>query len=254
MLSREQKLELVEKMLQNHTVLQPELFGPGEILRPEVRDKLLRLSAFVTEKIVAMLPNVKIDDIVLLGSICSYTYSTSSDVDLFIFADNVLPDPKQETWLLDQINQWVATLKYLPVIFGHRVDCGILSVNNKRHSGHNFYSIQKNCWIDKPVRMEYPFSAEELFQSYCRYSAELHHFVAELEKVNNAFLTEESSFRLLRYLQELRDQAYDSRDRSSLREYSEAYNLYRLLKRFGTYGHFEQYAQDSLKNLIRKKE
>jgi len=254
MLSREQKLELVENMLQNHTVLQPDMFSPDELLRPEVRDKLLGVSDYVTQKIMAMLPSARIDDIVLLGSICSYAYSASSDVDLFIFVDNVLPDPNQAAWLLDWINQWIATLKCLPVVFGHRVDCGILLVNNSRHSGHNFYSVQKNCWIDKPVRMEYPFSAEELFQSYCQYSAELHHFVAGLEKVNNAFLTRESSFRLRVYLKELRDKAYESRDHSSLREYSLEYNLYRLLKRFGTYKHFEQYARDSLKNLIRKKE
>lgn len=253
MLSRKEKLELVANMLQNHEVLLPYLFDEKK-MHADTRKKLLSIADFVIENFLAFSPHVIIKDILLHGSICSYTYSDSSDIDIFIVVDNIFPNQKLTEVILNFMNISLANQKNKPSFYGHPVDYGILHISNKRCQGRNIYSLLYDKWNDEPVRLEYPFTAEELFREYCQYSAKLHEYVASLEKIDNAFLTKESCIKLSDYLQMLRDKAFEAKNNSPEREYSLDYNLYRLLKRFNTYAHFKNYIQDSYKNLIRKKD
>lgn len=254
MLSKEKKLQLVTDMMQNHSVLLPDIFDKHKKIHPDIRNQLLNVANFIMEEVLPFFPCVTVKDIVLLGSICSYTYSASSDTDVFILVDNIFPDIKLTGTVLNHINISLSDLKCRPFFHNHFMDCGILHISNKRCIGRNIYSLLYDKWNDEPKRLQYPFTPEELFREYCQYSAKLHEYVASLEKIDNAFLTKESCIKLSNYLQMLRDEAFEAKNTSPEREYCLDYNLYRLLKRFKTYAHFENYIQDSYKNLIRKKD
>lgn len=241
-------------MLQNHSTLHMGLFDKNELMLPEIQKKLCRISDYLIAKISPFFNPFIVKDVVVVGSLCSYTYSDSSDLDIFVFVEDIVEnDPDFTFRILTSINKSLLSPQSRPTFYGHVIDCGILPVSNERYQSKNNYSLLENKWNDKPQRMEYPFSPEELFKEYCKYSAELHGYVKSLEKINNSFLTFESCNALTRHLKRLRDKAFEAKDNSLHREYSLDYNLYRLLKRFGTYQHFDNYIKDSYKNYVGKK-
>ena len=66
-----------------------------------------------------------------------------------------------------------------------------------------------------------------------------------LEKTPSGLLTAQSYPLALNYLQNLRNQAFDSKEFFKEHEYCENYNLYRLLKHLGAYMQFLNYISDS---------
>lgn len=248
--NREDKIAVVANMLQNHTTLQPELFDPNAHMFPHVRRHLLNVAEIFKQRIVNLYPAVTVKDIILLGSICSYAYSPTSDLDMFLIIDGLNMASKIRKRVLNDTNQYIAKLAWRPYIYGRHMDIGLIVPDEARAHGINDYSVLRDEWNNKPLRQEYPFTPEELFKAYCRYSADLHKFVASLEKINDAFLTLESCNKLSSFMSDLRHTAYDTKDLSPLHEYCMEYNLYRLLKRFGTYTHFQNYIRDSQKYIM----
>ena len=249
MKSKAEKLAIIESMLQQHKTLCPELFDGHNVLLPYIRQKFLFLGQYMKENFLPMFPKVKIREMVLLGSSCSYAYHDDGDLDFFIFVDNIFPDnPK-----LSDMAYTTFMYKWRPHIYTHPVDFAVLDVNNRRKIAINNYSVLHDKWLVEPIRQQFPFSVEELFDKYCRYSADLHRFVEELPKDDEVFLTAESAQTLSNHLRALQDDAFLAKDFSIQREYSLEYNLYRLLKRFGAYQHFQNYIADSVNHLIGKK-
>lgn len=219
-----------------------------------VRQRLLEFSDFLQEKGLGYFTNITIKDIILSGSICSYIYNDATDIDFLLVIDDIFPDNKELSQnILNKIIFYIVSRSYHPYFFGHPSDYGILFADNPKNNTFNSYSVLNNCWRQKPHRQEFSFSAEDLYEAYREYSQKLHQFVAQLEKINNAFLTMDSCRLLQSYLQDLRLKAFDAKENSLEHEYSLDYNLYRLLKKFGTYRHFQQYINVSYKNDIRKK-
>lgn len=252
-LTKEDKIGIIQSMMINHETLNPLVFDNQDQMFDDKRENLLKIANFIIEKSVAFFPHAQIKDIVLIGSICSYIYTESSDMDLFVFVDNIVPDNDAlSNVLLKNINFSILQ-SYQPQFLNHPVDFGVLHVSNERIDGRNNYSLLRNEWNQKPVRKQLLFTAEELFSHYCQYSAQLHQFVASLDKINNAFLTQSSCAKLTEYLHDLRSKAFDAKDNSPEHEYSLDYYLYRILKRFGAYAHFQKYLIDSYKNLMSKK-
>lgn len=254
--SREEKIKLIKCMMQNHDTLCPDLFDANLNLVPEAKTKFLEIYDFIYQRSLIFFPDVQIKDFVISGSMCSYTYSDLSDLDLFIFVENVFPYSSElSNRILTCINSFLSSLSCKPKFYGHLIDYGVLTINDDRYFKNPYmYSILNNEWKQKPVRREYKFSVEELYSQYCKYSANLHQYVQSLEKINNAFLTAESCLLLRDFLKNIRLKAFETKDNSQEHEYSLDYNLYRLLKKFGTYTHFDNYVKDSFKYILSKKE
>lgn len=250
-LSREDKIAIVADMLQNHQTLSPKLFDDRLMLRPEIHAHLLRIFEVYKKHVMSFYPLAELKDLILVGSICSYTYSQSSDFDLMAVLDNITGDSTiSSKQILAPINYNILKFAWKPTIFGHDVDMGFIDTDNFRIGGINDYSVLHNKWNSQPIRQEYPFTAEELFAEYCRYSADLHKYVKSLEKIDDTFLTPQSCRKLKQYLFDLRIAAFEAKNHSPQREYSLEYNLFRLLKRFGAYTHFHSYIDDSFKHIM----
>lgn len=252
-LSKQQKLDLIADMIRNNNRLCPQIFTPEAELLPPVRQKLNEFSNFIQKMALAHFTNVKIIDVILSGSICSYIYNDRTDVDFFIIVSDIFPeDLKLNHVILNKTNQFINSLNCKPYFFSHPLDYGILHFTNEKTKAHTCYSLLNNNWKNLPVRREFTFSAQELYDSYCAYSANLHQFASSLKKINNAFLEPAEAQKLQDYLQTLRNKAYLAKETSPEQEYSLDYNLYRLLKKFGTYNHFQDFAAVSYKNALRK--
>lgn len=252
--SKAEKLAVIEKMLQQHKTLCPDLFDGHNVLLPHIRQKFLSLGQYMREYFLPMFPHVNIREMMLVGSSCSYAYRDDGDLDFFIIIDNIFPEkPELSAKILNNLAYSVFMCKWRPHIYNRPVDFAVLDVNNERIKDINSYSVLRNKWMIEPIRQPFPFSAEELFDKYCKYSADLHRFVAELPKEDEIFLTAESAQKLSAYLKNLREEAFLAKFFSIQREYSPEYNLYRLLKRFGAYRHFQNYISDSVNYLMGKK-
>lgn len=245
---------MIAQMMINHRCLCPEVFDEKDNLLPHVKAKIDDIVDFLKEDYLKAFPRLKILDITLQGSLCSHVYHDNSDIDMFIVVDDIFPDNQSLTEnILNKINKSAGYLAYKPFIYTHPVDFGILYYKNKRIKDFNTYSVLNGQWKTPPHYQEFAFTPKELYAEYCIYSNNLHKFAAELEKTNGTFLTSPSCRKLDAYLQNLRDEAFDAKENSPTHEYSLAYNLYRLLKKFGTYTHFLNYIKDSYKNNIRCK-
>lgn len=254
-LSKEEKFQIIAQMMTNHHHLCPEIFDKDKQLLPVVHNKILDIVEFIKKEQLILFPKLNILDVTLNGSLCSHVYSTSSDIDLFVIVDDIVPDniPLSQE-LLDKINKMLSSITCKPFFYTHPVDFGVLHYSNKRVKNFNSYSVLNACWKQEPVYQEFTFTAEDLYTEYCKYSKNLHQFVAALDKDEHNFLTPQSCQNLSDYLQNLRDEAFHAKENTSKHEYSFEYNLYRLLKKFGAYSHFQNYLQDSYKNNIRRSE
>ena len=81
MQSKAEKLAVIENIMQQHKTLCPELFDEHNVLLPHIREKFLFLGQYMKENFLPMFPQVKIREMVLLGSSCSYAYHDDGDLD-----------------------------------------------------------------------------------------------------------------------------------------------------------------------------
>ncbi len=251
--TREEKLAVISEMTANHRVLCPDVFDAAGHLLPAVRTKLMAVKDFVQGSFLDCFPGVRINDVRLCGSLCSYIYSPRSDLDLFILTDTDLKNQEINNKIFNVIDIYFSGLEVRPRINNHRIDYGVLHKSHEKVSPFNSYSVITDDWLQKPVRREFPFTPQELYQAYAAYSARLHRLAAGLSKTSEGFLTPESQNILNKYLDELRLAAYICKIESPEHEYGLEYNLYRLLKRFGAKRHFYQYINDSYKKGLNKK-
>ncbi len=248
-LSKQEKFDIVASMMQNREVLCPYVFDDKGKMLDVVRHKLLELVEFVKREYLGAFPLLEIKDVTLNGSLCSYMYTDKSDMDLFIVVGDLLPQDSGLSYkILNAINLLLSDLAHRPYIYGHPIDFGMLQETSYKISNINCYSILQNDWKIKPVKRKFAFTAEELYQHYCKYSADLHKFVNDLPKNDSGFLTSESQRKLQDKLKQLNNGAFRYKFLSPEHEYCLEYNLYRLLKKFGTYRHFNDYVSDSYNN------
>lgn len=252
-LTREEKLAVISDMTANHHVLCPDVFDAAGHLLPAVRAKLLAVKDFVQNSFLDCFPGVRIYDVRLCGSLCSYIYSPRSDLDLFILLDTVLDNQEINNKIFNVIDVYFSGLEVRPRINTHRIDYGVLHKSHKKVRPFNSYSVITDNWLQKPVRRELSFTPQELYRAYAAYSARLHQLAAGLAKTSEGFLTSESQNILTEYLNELELAAYVCKIESPEHEYGLEYNLYRLLKRFGAKRHFYQYINDSYKKGLSKR-
>lgn len=72
---------------EKHDTLNPKLWDEANNLKPEVREKILEIVKEFTDGLEEDEIKFKIDDIVLVGSNCSYNYNDKSDLDIHIRMD-----------------------------------------------------------------------------------------------------------------------------------------------------------------------
>jgi hypothetical protein len=138
--------DLVKGNIAYHDELNPEVWE-GTELRVDVRYKLLEIAQRFVEYLEV--PNFKLLDVILRGSLVNYNYTSYSDFDLHVVTDfAVLDSDITEPFYMAKKMIW--NDQHDIIIKGHEVE---LYVEDK--DAHNvsagMYSVLDNKWIDVPT-------------------------------------------------------------------------------------------------------
>lgn len=82
-----ESLETVEEDIEKHDTLNPKLFDENNKLKPEVHDKILEIVDEFVKGLEEDGIKIKVKDVKIVGSNCSYNYNKDSDLDVHIVAD-----------------------------------------------------------------------------------------------------------------------------------------------------------------------
>lgn len=149
------KITLVEAV-EKHNTLNSKLFTKEEILKETVRKKMLEIVDEFLDNLREQNIEIKVDDILLVGSNANYNYTKDSDIDLHIIANT-----KNIKYEMEIANALYSAYR---TIFNKNLDINIyniplelyIEVENTPRNSNGVYSIKKDKWEKKPVQEEIP--------------------------------------------------------------------------------------------------
>lgn len=148
--------EGLEEDIEKHSELNPKLWNKDETLKPEVLEKV----NLIVEEFLAGLKDDNIDinvnDVVLVGSNCSYNYTKDSDLDIHIIADT--------TTLKDNSELYKKLYSAYRTLFNKKLDIEFynipveLYIESTGTPGlyNGVYSVLQNKWLSQPVAEDIP--------------------------------------------------------------------------------------------------
>ena len=148
-------IETMNEDIEKHDTLNSLLFNEEDELRPEIKEAIKRIvDQFVTD-LKENEVNIKVKDIVLIGSNVSYNYTKDSDLDIHIIVDSKSLDCNPEIYTLLYSayrsifnNNYDITIKGIPVEIYVELDTSEANSNGK-------YSLNKG-WLKHPIQQAIP--------------------------------------------------------------------------------------------------
>lgn len=131
-----------------HDQLNPALWD-GSTLRPDVREKLIKIAGDFQQFIGVSLYDVL--DVTISGSNAAFTYTPTSDIDLHLVV--MIPDAhEQELRQLFDAKKYQYNDTFDFKIHGYDVELYVQDAEQKHHS-MGIYSIKNNRWISEPKQV-----------------------------------------------------------------------------------------------------
>lgn len=152
-------LEAIEK----HATLNSKLFTKEGILKETVRKKMLEIVDEFLNNLKEQNIEIKVEDILMVGSNANYNYTKDSDIDLHVIANT-----KNMKYDMEIANALYSAYRTL---FNKNLDINLydiplelyVEVENTPRNSNGVYSVKKDKWIKKPVQEEIPdFDKEAL--------------------------------------------------------------------------------------------
>jgi hypothetical protein len=131
-----------------HDRLNPALWGPGETMLPEVRDRLLAIADDFREFLGI---DVEVKDITVSGSNAAYTYTPHSDIDLHLVVDLPRADESDVYRELFDAKKYAYNDQHDFKIGGYDVELYVQNANDVHHS-QGIYSLVNDDWVRVPSR------------------------------------------------------------------------------------------------------
>jgi hypothetical protein len=131
-----------------HDRLNPALWGPGEVMLPEVRKKLLEIADDFREFLGI---DVEVKDITVSGSNAAYTYTPHSDIDLHLVVDLPRADASDVYRELFDAKKYAYNDQHDFKIGGYDVELYVQNANDVHHS-QGIYSLVNDDWVRVPSR------------------------------------------------------------------------------------------------------
>ena len=137
--------------LEYHYRLNPDLWD-GDVLRPEVHDKLKKIAfAFIKELEITQ---SKVKDIIFTGSNTNYNWTKLSDIDLHIIVDEKGLDMDGLEAIKSLWNE-----EHNITIRGFTVEVYVEDSSSNQSGNAGLYSIKQNKWLREPtfenIRFDY---------------------------------------------------------------------------------------------------
>lgn len=139
----------IDNALEFQETLNPKLWD-GDKLKPEAAKHL----KYVADRFVEWL-GVKLDvkDIEILGSLASYNWTDSSDIDLHIYADLKSHKDQKDIKELLETKTKLFKEKFPIKLFGLPIELTVEDDSN-RATSNGMYSLTKGEWIQKPKKVK----------------------------------------------------------------------------------------------------
>jgi predicted nucleotidyltransferase len=136
-----------------HDELNPDLWNPDKTMKPEVAERLKEIANEFVEFLEV--PGLKVEDVILTGSMANYNYSDKSDIDLHIIVpriecENCNIDP--EEYFSAKKTLWNEHHSEIN-IFGHPVELYV-QFSDEPHYSSGVYSISSGEWKVEPKKRE----------------------------------------------------------------------------------------------------
>lgn len=237
----------INHVLQNNKSLAPNIFGTDNLLLEDIHKKLMMIFNNIKKRFLVFFPKIKILDVVITGSICSYIYNQDSDIDVFIVVEDIVPDNYNLTdRFVSILNLFLSIVDFKPSIHGYNIDMGVLLPTSDQVKCQNKYSLLQNKWLSEPVRQEFAFSSEELRSEYIKEYDKLIRYISKFPRNEKGLFTIGAARKIDNYLLDIRHKAFDAKEYFKAHEYSLEYNIYRLLKHCYVYGYYRKIIEQSL--------
>lgn len=148
--------KLLTEDIEKHDKLNAKLFTKNEVLKENVRKKMLEIVNEFVSNLAEQNIEIKIDDVLFVGSNANYNYTKDSDIDLHIIA--ATKNSKYPTEIADSLYSAYRTL------FNKNLDINIYDIPLELYveteitprNSNGVYSVKKDKWIKKPVHEEIP--------------------------------------------------------------------------------------------------
>lgn len=161
------RLEELALSLEYHDRLNPVLWDKNDLLKPKIRERLLKIAEVWRD--FANIPVDSVKDILITGGNCNYNYTSKSDIDLHLLVDKnkIVPFYKQDPDFVDDYlkmkkNLWGLTHNIK--IFGYPVELYAQPLDEKNPKYRGLYSIKNNKWILKPENIKLNFQSNTHLQ------------------------------------------------------------------------------------------
>ena len=165
--------------LEIHNTLNPKLWSKDNELLPEVKEKLIDIVNYFVEYIDVP---VRVVDVHLVGSNCSYNYTEHSDLDVHIVA-NFETANVDKTFLMALYNEkrWSFNASHDIKIRGIDVELYVEDIKSTTIS-NGIYSLYSDKWIKFPEKIPVPKKVDV--------SHEVERWGEEIQKILNSENTE----------------------------------------------------------------
>ncbi len=131
----------------------------NEQLKPEIRKKLFKIAVDFFNKL-ELPEEIKLKDILLIGSLANYNWSEYSDVDLHLVID--FSKFKEDEDLIKKFfdaQKNLYNIKHDIKIAGYDVEVYVQNKTEKLHAG-GIYSIPKDTWVRTPKKIKFSVEKE----------------------------------------------------------------------------------------------
>ena len=170
--------------IEKHDTLNSVLFE-GNKLKPEVREKLIKIANTFIEGLAEDGIKFNLKDIVFIGSNASYNYTKDSDIDLHLVADvDSLECPDNLYPLLYGAYRALFNKKFDIDFYGIKVELyvepeGAPTVSN------GIYSVLNDAWIKEPTQVDIPeINMEEFNKDFQPWEDKYNALIAKINAAN----------------------------------------------------------------------
>lgn len=143
--------------IEKHETLNPKLFTKDEELKERVRKKMLEIVDEFLANLKEQNIEIKVNDILMVGSNASYNYTKDSDIDLHIMTDS--KGIKYSTEVADALYSAYRSLfnKNLDIsLYDIPLELYVETEKTPKNNSNGVYSVKKDKWVKKPVPENIP--------------------------------------------------------------------------------------------------
>lgn len=145
----------INESIEKHETLNPKLWGKDEELLPEVREGIQKVVDQFVSELKENEVELKVLDVILVGSNASYNYTKDSDLDVHIVADtSIIPCEYGLLPIIYNMARSQFNSKYDVTIHDVPIEIYVEGMNTSANS-NGIYSLNSG-WIKKPVAVDIP--------------------------------------------------------------------------------------------------